>query len=72
MVVVLATRDRRTNMWYLARTWPMSMGRTGMRTEMLKDLAKLGHRELIFKCDGEPALRGAREEVQRRRDVATI
>ena len=40
--------------------------------EMIKDIAKLGHREVILKSDNEPALRSVQEEVKRRREDPTI
>lgn len=39
---------------------------------MSDDLGKLGYHEVILKCDREPALPNAQEEVQRRREGATI
>ncbi len=40
--------------------------------EMIKDIGKLGHREVILKSDNEPALRSVQEEVKRRREDPTI
>ena len=40
--------------------------------EMVKDIAKLGYREVILKSDGEPALKSVQEEVRRRREESTI
>lgn len=40
--------------------------------ELLKDVGELGHHEVILKCGGKPALRGAQDEVNRRREAPTI
>ena len=39
---------------------------------MLDDLEKLGYKEIILKCDGEPALKNVQSEVQRRRGPQTL
>jgi hypothetical protein len=40
--------------------------------EMIKHLEKLGHKEVLLKCDGEPALRSVQEDVKRKREEKTL
>ena len=35
--------------------------------ELIKDIDKLGYREVILKSDGEPALKSIQDEVKKRR-----
>ena len=39
---------------------------------MIEDLEKLGYKEMILRCDGEPALKAVQEEVKARRNYQTI
>ena len=71
-LAVRVARDRRTQMVF-ANVVP----RKGMIHEhgaksMVEDLEKLGYKEIILKCDGEPALKNVQAEVQRRRSAQTI
>ena len=34
---------------------------------MVSDIERLGYKEVMLKCDGEPAMKSAQEEVKRRR-----
>jgi hypothetical protein len=47
------------------------MGHEHGAKEMIKDIAKVGHTEIILKCDGEPALKQVQEEVKARREQET-
>ena len=71
-LAVQVARDRRTQMIF-ANVVP----RKGMIHEhgakaMVEDIAKLGYKEIILTCDGEPALKNVQAEVQRRRSAQTI
>ena len=71
-LAVQVARDRRTKMLF-ANVVP----RKGMVNEhgaqaMLADLDKLGYKDIILKCDGEPAMKSVQEEVKRRRADNTI
>ena len=71
-LAVQIARDRKTQMLF-ANVVP----RKGMIHEhgakaMVDDISKLGYKEIILKCDGEPALKNVQSEVQRRRDAQTI
>ena len=71
-LAVQVARDRRTQMLF-AHVVP----RKGMIHEhgavaMVKDIEKLGYKEVILKCDGEPAMKSVQEEVKKRRIDATI
>ena len=40
---------------------------------MLSDIERLGYKEVILKCDGEPAVKSVQEEVKERRmDPTTL
>ena len=71
-LAVQVARDRRTQM-----TFANVVPRKGMIHEhgaksMMEDIAKLGYKEIILKCDGEPALKNVQAEVQRRRSAQII
>ena len=71
-LAIQVARDRRTQMLF-AHVVP----RKGMVSEhgavaMVKDIEKLGYKEVILKCDGEPAMKSVQEEVKRRRSDTTI
>ena len=71
-LAVQIARDRKTQMLF-ANVVP----RKGMIHEhgakaMVDDISKLGYKEIILKCDGEPALKNVQVEVQRRREAQTI
>ena len=39
---------------------------------MIEDFEKLGYKEMILRCDGEPALKTFQEELKARRNYQTI
>ena len=39
---------------------------------MVSDIERLGYKEVILECDGEPAMKSVQEEVKRRRMDPTI
>ena len=71
-VAIQVTRDRRTRMIFAHVVPKKGFSHEHGATELIKDIAKLGNNEIIFKCDGEPALKTIQEEVRRQRSEKTI
>ena len=39
---------------------------------VVKDIEKLGHRDIVLKCDGENAIRELQEKIRRKRADGTV
>ena len=71
-LAVQVARDRRTQMLFAHVVPRKGMLHDRGAVAMLEDLERLGYKELILKCDGEPAMKSVQEEVKRRRADPTI
>ena len=71
-VAIQVAKDRRTRMIFSHMVPRKGLVSMHGAEELIKDIAKLGHREVVLKSDNEPALRSVQEEVKRRREDPTI
>ena len=71
-LAVQVARDRRTQMLFAHVVPRKGMVHEHGANAMVKDIEKLGYKEVILKCDGEPAMQSVQEEVKRRRVDPTI
>ena len=69
---IQVARDLTTHMIFAHHVPRKGMASTHGATEMLKDLAKLGHGKMILKSDNEPALVNVQKEVARLREKETV
>lgn len=69
MVVI---RDRRIQLLFAHVFRRKGLAHEHGSQVLIKDIRKIGHQELILKCDGEPALRSIQEEVKRMRQTPTL
>ena len=71
-VAIQVARDRRTRMIFAHLVPRKGLASMHGAIEMVKDIEKLGYKEVILKSDNEAALRSVQEEVKRRREEPTI
>ena len=71
-IAIQVARDRGTRLVFAHMVPKKGFTHEHGAVEMIKDIKKLGHSEIILKCDGEPALKSVQEEVKRRRPEQTI
>ena len=71
-LAVQVARDRRTQMLFAHVVPRKGMVHEHGAAAMVSDIERLGYKELILKCDGEPAMKSVQEEVKRRRMDPTI
>ena len=71
-VAIQVAKDRKTRMIFAHMIPRKGLVSLHGAEKMIKDIAKLGYREVVLKSDNEPALRSVQEEVKRRREDPTI
>ena len=71
-VAIQVAKDRRSRMIFAHMVPKRGLASMHGAEDMIKDIAKLGYKEVILKSDNEPALRSVQEEVQKRREDVTI
>ena len=71
-MAIQVAKDRRTRMIFAHMVPKRGLASMHGAEEMIKDIAKLGYKEVILKSDNEAALRSVQEEVKKRRDDPTI
>ena len=69
---IQVAKDRRTRMIFAHMVPRKGLTHMHGAIEMVKDIEKLGYKEVILKSDNEPALRSVQEEVKKRRVEPTI
>ena len=70
-VAIQVAKDRRTRMIFAHMVPKKGITHEFGADAMIEDLVKLGYEEMIFRCDGEPALKVV-QEVKVRRNYQTI
>ena len=71
-VAIQVAKDRRTRMIFAHMVPKKGKTHEFGADAMIEDLEKLGYKEVIFRCDGEPALKAVQVEVKARRNYQTI
>ena len=71
-LAVLVARDRRTQMLFAHVVPRKGMVHEHGAAAMISDIERLGCKEVILKCDGEPAMKSVQDKVKRRRMDPTI
>ena len=69
---VQVARDRWTQMLFAHVVPRKGMVHEHGAAAMVSDIERLGYKEVILKCDGEPGMKSVQEEVERRRMDPTI
>ena len=71
-IAIQVARDRRTRMLFAHVVPKKGFTHEHGAAEMIKDIVKLGYKEVVLKCDGEAALKSIQDEVRRQRAEPTI
>ena len=71
-VAIQVAKDRRTRMVFAHVIPRKGLASKHGANELLKDIEKLGYKEIILKGDNEPAIRSVQEEVKKRREEPTL
>ena len=71
-VAIQVAKDRRTRMIFAHMLPKKGITHEFGAGAVIEDLEKLGYKEVILRCDGEPALKAVQEEVKARRNHQKI